>query len=259
MSIKSLRTLTLALALSAVSAALAPQAFAAGEGPVPPKQAWSFNGPFGTFDRGELQRGFQVYKEVCAACHSMNKLSYRHLASIGFSEAEVKAIARQYQVMDGPNDEGEMFERDAIPSDRFKAAYANEKAARAANNGALPPDLSLMAKARANGPDYLYALLTGYKDAPANFQMQAGMNYNEYFPGHQIAMANPLSEGGVTYTDGTNATVSQMARDVSAFLMWAAEPKMEERKSMGVKVMIFLFILAGLLIAARRRIWSDLH
>ena len=182
----------------------------------------------------------------------------RHLEGIGFNEREIKAIAAEYEVTDGPNDDGEMFQRKAIASDRFKTPYANDKAARAANNGALPPDLSLMAKARPQGPDYLYAVLIGYKDAPAGFALGAGMHYNEYFPGRQIAMPKPLNEGQVSYTDGTNASVAQMSRDVTAFLMWAAEPKLEDRKILGAKVMVFLFVLAGLLMLAKRRIWARL-
>src|SRR5262249_15303410 len=179
-----------------------------------PPVDWSFSGMFGTYDKAELQRGFQVYKEVCSACHSMNLLHYRNLTSLGFSDDEVKAIAAQFQMTDGPNDEGEMFQRPARPSDVFVAPFANPEAARAANNGALPPDLTLITKAREGGATYIHALLTGFKDAPAGFKLGDNMYYNEYFPGHQIAMPPPLSEGQVTFADGTQASVDQMSRDV---------------------------------------------
>lgn len=230
-----------------------------------PEHGFSFDGLFGTFDRAQLQRGFQVYQNVCAVCHGLHLVSYRHLAALGYNEAEIKAIAAAVQVTDGPNDEGEMFERPGLPSDRFKSPFPNENAARFANNGAYPPDLSLMAKARAGGPDYIVALLTGYHDAPAGFELLEGMNYNEYFPGHQIAMPPPLIDGSIThegnntYEDGTPATVPQMAADVAGFLMWAAEPHMETRKQTGVKVVLFLLVMTGLLYAAKRKVWSDLH
>ena len=177
----------------------------------------------------------------------------------GFTEEQVKVIAAEYEVEDGPNDEGEMFERPARPSDRFKSPYPNKEAARAANGGAYPPDLSLMAKARKYGPDYLVALLRGYVNPPAGFQMSEGMSYNEYFPGHQIAMVNPLSEDVVEYTDGTPPTVENYAKDVSAFMMWAAEPKLEERKRMGMQVMAYLFVLAGFFYIAKRKVWRDVE
>lgn len=248
------------LIAAAALAVFANPALAAGDAPMPPSSNWSFNGPFGTYDRGELQRGFVVYKEVCAACHSLRYVSYRNLQDIGFSEAEVKAIAAQVEVTAGPDDSGEMFQRPALPSDKFKSPFANAKAAAAANNGVAPPDLSLMAKARAHGPDYIKALLTGYEKAPAGFTVPEGGNYNKFFPGHVIAMAQPLaSEGQVTYDDGTKATIEQMAHDVSAFLMWTAEPKLEARYAMGFKVIAFLIILTGLLYAAKRRVWADVH
>jgi len=223
---------------------------------------WSFSGPFGTFDRAQLKRGFQVYKEVCAACHSIKYVSYRNLSEPGgpqFSEAEVKAIAAAGTVTDGPNADGEMFERPAEPKDRIVKPFPNDNAARAANNGALPPDLSLMTKARKNGPDYLYSLLTGYGDAPEGVVLADGMNYNHTFPGQQIAMPAPLSDDQVTYEDGTAASLDQMAQDVTAFLMWTAEPKLEDRHKLGFKVIIFLSILAGLLFATYKRIWKDQH
>ena len=238
-----------------------PASFAAGEAPPIPSQSWSFSAPFGLFDRGQLQRGYKVYKEVCAVCHGLRLLHYRNLGEPGgpeFSEAEVKAIAAEVEVLDGPNEDGEMFDRPGRPSDRFVSPFPNKEAARAANNGAYPPDLSLMAKARVGGPDYLYALLTGYKPEPDGMEMSEGMSYNEYFPGHQIAMAPPLFDEGVEYTDGTPPTIDNYARDVSAFLMWAAEPKLEERHRVGLRFMIYLVILAGLLYLAKRRVWSKL-
>jgi len=221
-----------------------------------PDRSWSFEGLFGTFDRGALQRGFQVYNQVCAGCHSARLLYYRNLQQIGFSEDQAKQIAAQKQVQDGPNDEGEMFERPGTLTDRFVAPFPNEKAARAANNGALPPDLSLIVKARKGGADYLHALLTGYKNPPAGTELPQGMFYNAYFAGHNIAMPPPLSEGAVEYPGGVNATVDQMAGDVSAFLAWAAEPEMEDRKRIGVKVLLFLLVLTGMLYAVKRKVWA---
>jgi ubiquinol-cytochrome c reductase cytochrome c1 subunit len=225
----------------------------------PPEQHWSFNGIFGTYDRAALQRGFQVYEGVCHACHGAQYLAFRNLGDIGLSEDAVKAIAANYQVTDGPNDSGDMFERPGRPSDRIPSPFPNEQAARASNGGAYPPDLSLLAKAREHGPDYIYAVLTGYEEPPADITVPDGMNYNRYFPGHMIAMPPPLSEGAVTYEDGTEATVPQMSADVTQFLMWLAEPKMEERKQTGVKVALFLIVLTGLLYAYKRKVWADVH
>jgi len=234
-------------------------AWSAGDVAVPEKQSWSHLGITGTFDRAAAQRGFQVYKEVCAACHSMRLVSYRNLAEIGYSEAQVKAIAAEYEVEDGPNDDGEMFTRPARPSDRLKAPYANDKAARAANGGALPPDLSLMVKARMHGEDYLYALLTGYSDPPEGHAIPEGKYYNKYFPGGAIAMPPPLSDGVVTYQDGTEATAAQMARDVTVFLAFTAEPKLEARHRTGVIVISFLVVFTGILFAAYKRVWRNAH
>ncbi|MFQ6017494.1 MAG: cytochrome c1 [Kiloniellaceae bacterium] len=224
-----------------------------------PGHNWSFSGIFGTFDRAAQQRGFQVYKEVCAGCHSLDLVAFRHLEALGFSAEEVKAIAAEYTIIDGPNDDGEMFERPGRPSDFFPPPFPNDKAAAAANGGAIPPDLSLMAKAREGGPDYLRALLTGYVEPPGEFDLIEGLSYNLYFPNHQIAMPPPLFEGAVEFADGTEASVEQMAGDVTTFLMWAAEPNLEARKEMGIKVMLFLLVFTGLLYAAKRRVWSDLH
>jgi ubiquinol-cytochrome c reductase cytochrome c1 subunit len=234
-------------------------ALAAGDTPKPPSQSWSFGGFFGTYDRASAQRGFQVYKEVCSACHSLKLVAYRNLRALGFNEDEVKAIAAGYEIQDGPNDQGEMFNRPGRPSDRFKSPFANDNAARATNGGALPPDLSLIVKARVGGPDYLYGLLTGYDNPPSGVTLMSGMNYNKYFPGHQIAMAPPLNADAVTYADNTKATVQQMARDVTTFLNWAAEPELEARKTMGVKVILFLIVMTGLLYAAKRRVWAAVH
>lgn len=222
-------------------------------------QNWSFQGFFGTYDRAALQRGFQVYQEVCAACHSLDYVYYRNLEAIGFTEDEVKAIAAEAQITDGPDEDGEMFEREGRPSDPFRAPFANENQAKAANGGAAPPDLSLMVKARVGGPDYSYGILTGYHEPPAGFEMQPGLSYNAVFPGHQIAMPQPLSDDAVEYADGTPATVEQMSHDVVTFLAWAAEPEMEVRKRTGVKVLLFLIVFTGLLYATKRKIWAKVH
>ena len=248
-----------ALALLGV-VALAVPALAQEEAMPPlPKQNWSFGGPFGTFDRAALQRGFQVYSEVCSNCHSLTLLSYRDLAALGYNEDQVKSIAAQKEVTDGPNDQGDMFQRPARPSDQFVPPFPNDQANRAAHNGALPPDLSLMVKARAGGEDYVYDLLTGYTAAPAGVKMPDTMQYDLYFPGHQIAMPPPLSDDIVTYGDGTKATTQQEAHDVVTFLAWAAEPSMEDRKRTGVKVLIFLAAMTGVLYLAKRKIWADVH
>ncbi len=258
MSINLRRALLPALGLLA-ALATAP-AFAA-SGPIDlPKQKWDFAGPLGTYDRASLQRGFQVYKEVCSACHGLRLVAYRNLTALGFSEAEVRALAAAVEVQDKePNDQGEYVMRPGRPSDRFKSPFPNEQAARAANNGAYPPDLSLITKARFDGPNYIYALMTGYQPPPAGMTVPDGMNYNAYFPGHMIAMAAPLSEGAVTFADNTPATVPQVAKDLTTFLTWAAEPEMEERKRLGVKVILFLLVMTGVFFAWKRRVWKDVH
>jgi ubiquinol-cytochrome c reductase cytochrome c1 subunit len=254
-----LSALVLAAGLAFAGGGAAPPALAAGaEVPIPDAR-FGFAGLFGTYDRASAQRGFQVYLEVCSNCHAMRQLSYRNLRELGLSDAEVRAIAATVQVTDGPNDEGQMFERPGRPSDRFRRPFANEQAARAANNGAYPPDLSVITKARNGGADYIHALLTGYEDPPPDVTLMEGMNYNKYFPGHQIAMAPPLNEGQVTFHDGTEATVDRMSRDVTTFLAWAAEPEMESRKQMGVRIILFLTILGGLAYAVKRKVWSDVH
>jgi ubiquinol-cytochrome c reductase cytochrome c1 subunit len=262
MLVPTLKAAALAAVLALAPAALGSGARAAEGHDVIhiPDTRFSFDGIFGTFDRASAQRGFQVYKEVCSACHSMRQLSYRHLTGIGLNPAQIAALASQFQVQDGPNDNGEMFERPARPSDHFRRPFANDAAARAANNGALPPDLSVMSKAREGGADYLHALLVGYEEPPPGITVMEGMHYNKYFPGHQIAMAPPLNtEGQVTFADGTKATVDQMATDVATFLAWAAEPELEQRRAMGVRMIIFLTILGGLAYAVKRKVWADLH
>ena len=233
------------------------QAAESNKGPMP-KHEWSFNGITGTFDRAALQRGFKVYREVCAGCHSMKLLYYRDLIDIGFSEAQVKAIAAEYDVLDGPNDEGEMFERDGLPSDKFANPYANDKAARAANNGAYPPDLSLIVKARPKGADYVKSLLLGYVDPPKDMIIPNGQHYNKYMAGNLIAMASPLSDGLVDYDDGTQNSMDQMTTDVTTFLAWAAEPSLEDRKRMGFKVILFLVVLFILAYISKQQIWRDI-
>lgn len=244
----------------------------------PPRLSWSFAGPFGTYDTAQLQRGFKVFKEVCSACHSANFLYFRNLSQPGgpsFSEAQVKQIASGYQITDGPNDSGDMFERPGRPSDHWPAPFPNEQAARASNGGALPPDMSVLAKARSyhvgfpgfitdafiqyqeHGVDYIHAVLTGYAEAPEGVHVQSGLHYNKYFPGNQIAMPNPLSDGLVEYTDGSPQTVDQYASDVAAFLMWMAEPHLDTRKRIGFQVVIFLIVLSGLLYFTKKKVWKN--
>jgi ubiquinol-cytochrome c reductase cytochrome c1 subunit len=270
-----------AFAAVAVIATAAP-ALAAGDAPHIARQQWSFSGPFGTYDRAQLQRGFKVYQEVCSACHGMRLVAFRNLAEEGgpsFTEEQAKAIAAEYTVEDGPNDDGDMYERPATLADRFPSPFPNEQAARASNGGAYPPDFSLLAKARAahrgfpwfvfdaftqyqeQGPDYIYALLTGYEEeAPEGVSIPEGSYYNHAFlGGDSIGMAPPLSEELVEYTDGTPMTVDQYAHDVSAFMMWAAEPHLEARKKTGFRVMIFLIVFAGLLYFTKKTLWRNVE
>ena len=232
---------------------------AAGEQTEPIKIDWSFKGLTGKFDRSSLQRGFQVYKEVCASCHSMQYLSYRNLGEPGgpeFSEAEVKAIAASFEVSDGPDAQGDMFTRPGRPSDKFVSPYPNVKAAAAANGGAYPPDMSVLVKARKGGANYIYSVLVGYEDPPAGVTLDDGVYYNKYMIGNKIKMPNNLSDGLVEYADGTSATVDQMAKDVTTFLAWAAEPELEERHKTGIKVMIYLILLSILVYLSMKKIWS---
>lgn len=227
--------------------------------PHAPETGWHHDGMTGTYDRAALQRGFQVYKEVCAACHSVHLLSYRNLMDIGFTAAQVKAIASGYQVMAEPDDQGEVKPRPATPADHFVGPFPNENAAKAANNGALPPDLSLIVKARHGGENYVYSILTGFVKPPEDIIVTPGMNYNPYFPGRQIAMPPPLSDGAVTYADGTRASVNQMAQDVTTFLAWAAEPKLEDRKRTGLMVILYLVAFASIMYVVKKRVWHKLH
>jgi len=245
--------LTVALGLNLAAPA------AAQEAPTPPGQKWSFDGIFGVPDLASAQRGLQVYAEVCSNCHPMRQLHYRDLEGLGLKEAEVKAIASTFTVPQGLDDAGQPKEGPATPANQFRSPFPNEKAARAANNGAFPPDLSLIINARESGPDYIHAVLTGYAEPPGGFTMQEGMNYNRMFPGHQIAMPKPLEDGRVAYVDGTPTSVDQMSRDVVTFLTWAANPEMAERKAMGVRVILFLILLTGVTYAVKRKVWSDVH
>jgi ubiquinol-cytochrome c reductase cytochrome c1 subunit len=248
----------LALAPGLAGPALADDACTA-EVPLPHQQ-WSFEGPLGSYDQAALQRGFQVYKEVCSACHALNHLAYRDLTEIGYSDDQVKGFAAQFQVTDGPNDQGQMYQRPGKPSDMFVPPFPNDQAARVANNGALPPDMSLLVKARDGGPDYVYGIVTGFKDAPKTCKLGQNLYWNDYFPGHQIAMPPPLTaDGQVTFADGTKATIPQMAHDVASFLAWASEPNLDERHRMGAKVILFLLVAAGIFYAAKRRIWAKIH
>ena len=222
---------------------------------------WSFKGIFGTFDRASLQRGYQVFQEVCSGCHSVQHLSYRNLSEKGgpeFSIEEAKAIAAQFEVEDGPNSDGEMFMRPARLSDKFVNPYPNVEASTAANGGAYPPDMSVLAKARPGGADYIYSLLLGYEEAPAGFELDDGVYYNKYMPGNKIKMSAPISDGLVEYADGTQATTAQMAKDVTNFLVWASEPHLESQHRMGFKVIIYLIILLTLVFMSKQKVWSRL-
>jgi ubiquinol-cytochrome c reductase cytochrome c1 subunit len=231
----------------------------AAEEAVPIQRSWNHDGFFGTYDRGAAQRGLQVYREVCSACHGLKYVAFRNLEALGFTEDEVSAIAAEYQVADGPNDEGDMVERPAKASDHFPSPYPNDEAGRFANGGALPPDLSLITKAREDGTNYIYSLLQGYEEPPAGEEGLEGLYYNAYFPNHWIAMPPPLSDDQVSYADGSSTSIEQMASDLAVFLTWTAEPTLEERKRTGLKVILFLVILTGLLYATKRKIWAHVH
>ena len=252
------------IALALVALALLPAPLWAAEGAArpPAPQVWPASGPLGTFDRNSLRRGYQVYKEVCAACHGMTQLHFRMLGQAGgpeFAADEIAALAAEFQVVDGPDEAGDMFERPGLPRDPFPAPFPNEKAARAANGGAWPPDLSLITKARAGGADYLYALLTGYGETPPpQLEVPPGQYYNPWFEGHVIAMSPPLSDGLAEYADGTPTNARQLAYDVTQFLSWAAEPELEARKRLGLASMLYLLVLSGLLYLSMRHIWARL-
>ena len=218
---------------------------------------WAFSGPFGKYDKSSLQRGLQVYIEVCSSCHSLKYIAYRNLSDLGYNKDEIKAFASSFTVVDGPDDDGEMFERPGVPADYFVSPYPNMNAARAANGGAYPPDLSLIKKARVGGADYLYSLLIGYKEPPEDLEVRDGLYYNKYYGGNLIAMPQPLYQDGVEYADGTNASIEQMAADVTEFLTWAAEPEMEARKRTGIAAVSFLLIMAVLSYIAKQQIWAN--
>jgi ubiquinol-cytochrome c reductase cytochrome c1 subunit len=220
---------------------------------------WTFDGLFGTFDRASLQRGYQVYTEVCSGCHSVQHLSYRNLSEKGgpeFSADEAKAIASQFEVEDGPNSDGEMFVRSARLSDKFVKPYPNVEASTAANGGAYPPDMSVLAKARTGGADYIYSLLLGYEDTPEGFELDDGVYYNKYMPGNKIKMSEPISDGIVEYADGTEPTKAQVAKDITAFLVWASEPHLESQHRMGFKTIVYLIILITLVYMSKQKIWA---
>jgi ubiquinol-cytochrome c reductase cytochrome b/c1 subunit len=268
----------LALTLAGAAASFALPALGE-EQEAPPRLKWSFAGPFGKYDEAQLQRGFKIYKEVCSACHSIQMLAFRNLADKGgpgFSEAQAAAVAADYKIKD-LDDKGEPIERAGRPADTFPPPFANELAARAANGGTAPPDMSTLAKARTyqrgfpwfvfdlftqyqeQGPDYIAALLKGYENPPKGFQLPSGGNYNKYFPGHNIAMPPPLQAGQVTFDDGAPQTIDQYSKDIAAFLMWAAEPHLIARKRLGFQVMIFLIVLAGLMYFTKKKVWSAAH
>ena len=274
----------IAAAVGLLTAGAASPALASGGALHAKDVQWSFEGPFGKFDQAQLQRGFKVYREVCSACHSLKLVAFRNLGDKGapfYNEKYpnsndnpwVKAVAKDYEIADIDSETGDAIKRPATSADRFPAPFANEAAARASNGGALPPDMSLLAKARTEGPDYIYSLLTGYVDPPKGLTVPAGGHYNPYFPGdltsawhgdHNsvpkggfIAMAAPLKADLVTFDDGTKSTLDQQAKDVSAFLMWAAEPKLEERKQTGFAVLIYLVLLSGLLYASYKAVWRN--
>ena len=272
------RTL-IALSLSAgIAVAALPAAAQEAASPPPPRQTWSFAGPFGQYDQAQLQRGFKIYREVCSSCHSLDLVAFRNLADpggLGFSEAPAAAVAAEYKIKD-VDDKGQPIERAGRPADYFPAPFPNAAAAAAAN-GVAPPDMSTLAKARTYsrgfpwfifdmftqyqelGPDYIHGILTGYEAAPKDFKLPEGGHYNKYFPGHNIAMPQPLQDGQVTYEDGTPQTLDQYAKDVAAFLMWAAEPKLEQRHRIGFQVMIFLIVLSGLLYFTKKKVWHEVE
>jgi len=246
---------TIAIALTA-AAGLAGAAWGADAEKHPLKLEWSFEGPFGSFDQASAQRGWQIYREVCSACHSLKYFRFRNLTDLGYEEDMIKAWAAEYTVVDGVDDAGDPKERNGLPQDVFPSPFPNPEAAMASNGGAYPPDLSLINKARHDGPNYLFSLLTGYEDIPADRDIPAGKSYNPYFPGGAISMAPPLAEGIIEYEDGTPATEEQMAKDVVNFLMYVAEPKLVDRHHMGFNVIAFLAILTVLLYLSMKKIWK---
>jgi ubiquinol-cytochrome c reductase cytochrome b/c1 subunit len=277
---KSAPMASTAIALAVAGALFASSTQNARAEEIPPSQKWSFAGPFGKYDRGALQRGLKIYKEVCSNCHGLSYIAFRNLADPGgpgYSAAQAAAFASEYKIKDGPNDQGDMFERPGRLADYFPSPFANDQAARAANGGGLPPDLSLIAKARSyergfpwfiidffsqfqeQGPNYVAAVLQGYEKKPANFSLPEGNYYNKYFPGHAIKMPQPLANGQVTFDDGSPATLEQYAKDIATFLMWAAEPQMEARKRLGLQVFVFLILFTGLMYFTKKKVWADAH
>jgi ubiquinol-cytochrome c reductase cytochrome b/c1 subunit len=273
------RTILILALAGGLGAAAAPAIAQEHDMPVPPKLKWSFAGPFGKYDQAQLQRGFKIYKEVCAACHSLQMLAFRNLADTGgpgFSEEQAAAVAAEYKIKD-LDDKGEPVERTGRLADSFPSSFANELAAKAANGGVAPPDMSTLAKARTyergfpwfvfdaitqyqeQGPDYIAALLKDYEEPPKGFQLPSGGHYNRYFPGHNIAMPPPLQAGQVSYDDGAPQTMDQYSKDIAAFLMWTAEPHLVQRKRIGFQVMIFLIVLAGLMYFTKKKVWSAAH
>jgi len=224
----------------------------------PPKNPWSHNGPISALDHASIRRGYEVYKQVCAACHSMRFVAYRNLVGVTHTEEEAKAEAEETQVEDGPNEAGEMFKRPGKLSDYFPNPYANEEAARAANNGAFPPDLSYIVSARHGGEDYIFALLTGYCDSPAGIVLREGQYFNPYFPGGAISMAQALYNEVIEYNDGTPATASQLSKDISTFLKWTAEPEHDDRKKMIIKAFMMFSLLTVVIYYYKRHKWSVL-
>jgi ubiquinol-cytochrome c reductase cytochrome b/c1 subunit len=276
------RTILALLAVGAVAVPLAAiaQSEHSHETPPPPKLSWSFAGPFGRYDQAQLQRGFKIYREVCANCHSLSLVHFRNLAEpggLGYSEAQAKTIASEYKIKDGPNDQGEMFDRPGRLADAFPKPFENDAAAKAVTGGAIPPDMSVLAKARTyergfpwfvfdmftqyqeQGPDYIAALMQGYRDKPADVEIPPNAHYNIYFPGHAIGMPPPLQPGQVTFDDGSPTTLAQYGQDVAAFLMWAAEPHLDARKRTGFQVMIFLIIFALLLYFTKKKVWKEVE
>jgi ubiquinol-cytochrome c reductase cytochrome c1 subunit len=252
----AVRRAGMVLAVAGLAAVIAPPAHA--QEIELPHQKWSFDGPFGTFDRASAQRGFQIYNQVCSNCHSLKEAYYRNLEGIGLTEDQIKAVISD-KTMPSIGDDGTPADRPALVSDHFHSPFANDKAARAANNGALPPDQSVIEKAREGGADYIDALLQGYGDPPAGMKIGDGLYYNKYFPGHQIAMPQPLQDDSVEYTDGTKATLAQEANDIATFLTYIANPELEQRKAMGVKIVLFLVGMTCVTYAVKRKIWADVH
>ncbi|HVZ08756.1 cytochrome c1 [Rhodopila sp.] len=261
LAVAPVAVVSLAIAPLAIAPlAIAPSAAQAAEESVTlPNERWSFEGPLGAFDLAAAQRGFQVYSQVCSNCHSMQYMHFRMLSGIGLNPEQIKAVAATFTVPLGLNDEGQPKEGPGLPSSQFRSPFPNAIAAAAANNGAVPPDLSLIVNAREGGPNYVYGILTGYTNPPAGVTVADGTFYNRVFPGHQIKMPQPLQDGTVTYTDGTPNNLNQEAHDVVTFLSWAANPEIVERKQMGVKAILFLLFMTGVTYAVKRKVWSDVH